>query len=357
MSKDLAGAFVVRLNAQMFPVTQTERQLLDHHGVKPVEIEAAHPNQIIPHVRDADAVCVVSAKLPAEVIDALQDCRLISRLGNGTDRIDVACATEHGIIVSNVPDFSTPEMADHVMAMILSLGRQIPQMERHMKAGTFARARTESLRLRRLSSLTLGLVGWGDSAIATTRRAQSCGMKVIATRRDLTRPSQEADELGVQMISLDEVLEHSDFVSLHLPLTASTHRLLNRQRLQRMKRGAFLINASRGDIVDEEALADLLRSGHLGGAGLDTFGAIEIFGETESAPDHLLVTADNVIATPHVSGLSVEASTNVSVGSVQNLVSVLHGHLPQPDHIVNQGVVPRFALAPYDPSLFEGTPS
>lgn len=357
MSKDLSDAFIVRLNAQMFPVTEAERRLFDHYGVKPVEIEAAHPNQIIPQVRDADAVCVVSAKLPAEVIDALKDCRLISRLGNGTDRIDVARATERGIIVSNVPDFSTDEMADHVMGMILMLGRQIPRMTEHMKAGAFAQARTESLRLRRLSSLTLGLVGWGDSAIATTRRAQACGMKVIATRRDLKKPSPEAEELGVQMIGLEDLLERSDFVSLHLPLSASTRGLLSRERLNRMKRGAFLINASRGNIVDEEALAELLHSGYLGGAGLDTFGVIEIFGETESAPTHPLITAENVIATPHVSGLSIEASTNVSVGSVENLVCVLSGHLPHPDHIVNRDVVPRVPLEPFDPSLLEGAQS
>lgn len=353
MSADLSKARVVRLNARMFPVTQTERRLLDHYGVRPVEIEAARPEQIIPHVQDADVVCVVSAKLPAEVIDGLDRCRLISRIGNGTDRIDVARATERGIVVSNVPDFSTEEMADHVMAMILTLGRQIPRMTQHMKAGAFAQARTESLRLRRLSSLTLGLVGWGDSAIAVTRRALACGMRVIATRRDMTQPSPEAEKLGVDMVDLDTLLSESDFVSLHLPLSASTRGLLSRQRLQRMKQGAFLINASRGDIVDEDALGEFLESGHLGGAGLDTFGVIEIFGETEAVPTHPVVTAENVIATPHVSGLSVEASADVSQGSVGNLICVLKGHMPHPDQIVNRDVVPRFPLEPYNPSLFE----
>lgn len=353
MRVDLSGARVVRLNAQMFPLSETERQLLERYGVAPVEIEAARPEQIIPHVRDALAVCVVSAKLPTLVVDSLEKCVLISRIGNGTDRIDVARATERGIVVSNVPDFSTQEMADHVMGMILVLARQIPRMQRHMKAGRFAKARAESLQLRRLSSHTLGLIGWGASAIAVTRRALPCGLKVIATRRDLTKRSPEAEELGVDMVDLDELLERSDFVSLHLPLSAGTRGLLGRERLAQMKRGAYLINASRGAIVDEDALAELLHSGYLGGAGLDTFGVIEIFGESESAPTHPLVTADNVIATPHVSALSVDSSRAAAVVSVQNLISVLSGHLPHPDQIVNTGVVPRSPLKPHDPALLE----
>ena len=344
---------MVRLNAELFPMSETERGLLQRHGVRPVEVEAAEPERILPHVRTAHAVCVVSAKLPAAVVDGLERCVLISRIGNGTDRIDVARATERGIVVSNVPDFSTEEMADHVMAMILSLGRQIPRMARHMLAGDFRKARAESLALRRLSNLTLGLVGWGASAIAVTRRARPCGLTVIATRRDMGRPSPEAEELGVDMVDLDELLQRSDFVSLHLPLTGQTRGLLDRGRLERMKPGAYLINASRGDIVDEDALAELLRAGRLGGAGLDTFGIIEIFGETEEVPTHPLVTAANVIATPHVSALSVDSTRDVAAGSVENLACVLRGHMPRPDHIVNPEVVPRVPLKPHDPALLE----
>lgn len=352
MTQDVSSTPVVRLNADMFPVSATERDLWQRYGITPVEIEASRPRDIIPYVGSAHAVCVISASLPTEVIDALDECRLISRLGNGTDKIDVARATERGIVVSNVPDFCVDEMADHVMAMILSFGRQIPRMAQHMRAGTFGQARSESLKLRRLSSMTLGLIGWGASAIAVAQRAAPFGLKVIATRRDLSKASAAADELGVDIVRLDDLLETSDFVSLHLPLTAETRGLLDRTRLERMQHGTVFINASRGEIVDEDALADLLHSGHLGGAGLDTFGVIEIFGETESVPAHPLVTGDNVIATPHVSALSVDSTRAVAVGSVDNLVSVLHGHLPKPRHIVNRDVVPRFPLKPHDPTLF-----
>jgi len=348
-----SNARVVRLNAEMFPVSETERRLLGKYGVQAIEIEAARPEQIIPHVRNAHAVCVISASLPAAVIDSLDACRLISRLGNGTDKIDVARATERGIVVANVPDFCTDEMADHVMAMVLSFARQIPRMARHMRAGAFAQARSESLALRRLSSRKLGLIGWGASAHAVARRALSFGMQVIATRRQLQRPSPEAKALGIDIVDLDKLLEDADFVSLHLPLTAQTRGLLSRERLAHMRQGAYFINASRGEIVDEDALAELLHNGHLGGAGVDTFGVIEIFGETEGVPTHPLVTADNVIATPHVSALSVESTRAVAVGSAHNLVSVLSGHLPHADHIVNRGVVPRWPLQPHDPNLFD----
>ncbi len=353
MKEGISESRVVRLNAEMFPVAETERRLFDRYGLKPVEIEVAQVQQIIPHVRDAHAVCVISASLPTAVIDSLAECRLISRLGNGTDKIDVARATERGIVVSNVPDFCTDEMADYVMAMVLYFSREISRMARHMRAGAFGRARAESLALRRLSSRTLGLIGWGASAMAVTRRALPFGMKVIATRRDLGKPSPEAEKLGVEIVGLDELLERADFVSLHLPLTDQSRGLLSSDRLGRMKRGAYLINAARGEIVDEDALAELLHGGHLAGAGVDTFGVIEIFGERSAVPTHPLVIADNVIATPHVSALSVDSTRAVAVGSVGNLVSVLHGHLPHPDHIVNPEVVPRFPLKPHDPTLFD----
>lgn len=357
VQNDLSSAPVVRLNAEMFPISATERDLWQRYNITPVEIEAASPEDIIPHVRSAHAVCVISASLPRSVIDALDQCRLISRLGNGTDKIDVARATERGIVVSNVPDFCVDEMADHVMAMVLSFARQIPRMARHMRAGTFSAARAESFKLQRLSRLTLGLVGWGASAIAVARRAAPFGLKVMATRRDLSRPSTMADELGVDIVSLDDLLARSDFVSLHLPLNTETRGLLTRSRLASMRQGAFFINASRGEIVDEGALADMLHSGHLGGAGLDTFGVVEIFGETETVPTHPLVTADNVIATPHVSALSQDSTRDVAIGSAGNLICVLHGHMPPPRHIVNPTVVPRFSLRPHDPELFAAATS
>ncbi len=350
----IQNARVVRLNAEKFPVSATERKMLARYGVALDAIEVATPKDLISHVKDAHAVCVVSSSIPKEVVDCLDGCLLISRLGIGTDKIDVARATERGIVVSNTPNFCTNEMADHVMAMVLSLAREIPRMSVHLRAGRFKQAHRESLALRRLSIQTLGLIGWGDSAKAVARRALSFGMQVIATRRDTGVFSPEANKWGVTILGLEELLERADFVSLHLPLTNETRGLVNRDRLSRMKKGAYLINVSRGEIVDEVVLAEFLDNGHLGGAGIDTFGFVDVFGETEDFPNHPLMSADNLIATPHVSALSVEATRDAAVGSVRNLVSVLNGYLPHPDNVVNPNVVPRSPLKQYDHSILEG---
>jgi D-3-phosphoglycerate dehydrogenase len=133
--------------------------------------------------------------------------------------------------------------------------------------------------------------------------------------------------------------------------------MLDRAALERMKPGSILINTSRGAIVDEDALADVLRDGPLAGAGLDTFDVIDIFGESKRPPEHPLLNLDNVILTPHVSGLSIQALEDIAVGGIQNLVSVLSGHMPHPENVVNPEVVPRFKLEPHDVKVVQGISS
>ena len=239
------------------------------------------------------------------------------------------------------------------MAILLSLARKIPRMSQHLHAGTYQKAHEESLELTRLSEQTLGLIGFGASARAVAQRAKPFGLNILATRRNTAASNDEADALGVQMVDLDTILKESDFVSLHLPLSAETHNMLDRAALKKMKPGAYLINTSRGAIVDEDALADILKTGSLAGAGLDTFDVIDVWGETELPPDHPLVYMDNVILTPHVSALSVQARQEVTITSIQNLVSVLSGYMPHPDNIVNKSVVPGFPLAAHDPEIVQ----
>jgi D-3-phosphoglycerate dehydrogenase len=349
---NLKDAHFVRLNSELMPIKPLEASLYERYEIQVRAVEAAQPQEIIPHVCECEALAVVSAALPEPVIESLSNCRLISRLGNGTDKIDVAAATRRGIIVSNVPTFCNSEMADNVMAFLLALNRRIPRMNRHMLAGHYMKARVEGLALTRLSEMTLGLIGFGASAKAVVERAKPFGLKVLATRKNMSASRKEADALGVEIVDLDNLLARSAYVSLHLPLDSDSRHLLDRRTLEKMKPGACLINTSRGAIVDEDALAELLAQGHLGGAGLDTFEVIDIFGEKESPPDHPLTRLDNVILTPHVSGLSVQASREVSATGIQNLVSVLSGNMPHPHNIVNTGVVPRFPLREHDPDLF-----
>ncbi len=347
----------VRLNAALMPVRPVEAALCREYGLAPTCVEAHTPEEIISNVAGCDAIFVVSAALPRAVIESLTRCQVISRMGNGTDRIDVGAATERGILVTNVPYFCVEEMADHVMATLLTLVRQIPFASRCLHDGAFARAREECLKLPRVSGLVLGLVGFGASAKAVAARARPFGLKVLATRRRMDVPREEADALGVEMTDLHDVLTRADIVSLHLPLAADTYHLFGRAALRSMKPGAYLINTSRGALVDEDALVECLRDGHLRGAAVDTFEGISIFVENPAAPTHPLTRLDNVILTPHVSGLSTPASAEVARTSVENVVAVRAGCLPHPDHIVNPTVAPRMPLREHDPSLFVARPA
>lgn len=344
---------IARLNAHLFPPPQTERAQYRRYQLKPIEIEGADPKEILGRASDCAGLFVVSAKLPAAVIAQLRYCRVIARLGNGTDRIDVEAATRQGILVTNVPYFCYQEMADHAMAMLLSLARRIPQAARDMAAGRFVEARIAGQQLARLTGRTLGLIGFGASARAMAARARPFGLRVIATRRTMHGRQAEAEALGVSLVDLDTLLAESDFISLHLPLTSVTYHMLDAQAIAKMKSGAIVINTSRGALIDETALADALRTGHLAGAGLDTFESIEIFASDQRPPRHALLELDNVIATPHVSGLSVQALEEVYQIGVENLVLVLAGCWPSSENIVNPDVVPRVPLKPYDPARLE----
>ena len=347
----LAEASIIRLNASLHP-NDYEFEVYKEYGFKATFCEPYTPDEIIPFVQDCDALFAVSVNLPTRVIESLSRCKVISRLGTGTDKIDVATATQMGIVVTNVPYFCVQEQADHTMMLLLALERKLPRMMDSMRHGTWNQAkRASGNSTHRLSHRTLGLVGFGNSARETARRARGFGMRVLATRRNPQASQAEADALGVEMVDLETLLREADYVSLHLPLNAATHHMIDAAALRKMKPTASLINTSRGAIVDEMALVEALRDGVIASAGIDTFEHIDIFGE-EKAPDHPLLALDNVILTPHVAAMSVQAKEDVGRGGVENVVSVLSRHWPHPDHIVNRGVIPRAPLADYDPTLF-----
>jgi phosphoglycerate dehydrogenase-like enzyme len=343
------------LNAVLHP-NDIELELYKHYHLNPVFCEPTTPEEIIPYVQDCDALFAVSVSLPAPVIESLRRCKVISRLGTGTDKIDAETATRRGIPITNVPLFCVQEQADHTIMLILALERKLKRMDRMMRQGLWQRSKSEGLATHRLAARTLGLVGFGNSARETAKRARSFGMRVLATRRRMDAGSAEAAVLGVEMTDLDTLLAESDYVSLHIPLTRETYHLIDEASLRKMKPGAFLINTARGAVVDEMALVRVLQEGHLAGAGIDTFEHINVFVPEGDPPDHPLLDLENVLLTPHVAGLSVEAKTDVARGGVENVVSILSGHWPYPDHIVNKGVEPWFPLKPYDPALLEPAP-
>jgi D-3-phosphoglycerate dehydrogenase len=330
----------VRINASTFPIEPDEQHVLEQAGIELVGIEGQEPEDILAAARDCDALLVVSSWVPASVITHLTQCRTIARMGAGTDKIDVEMATQCGIVVSNVPDFCLGEQADHTMALLLSFARRLPYMQEALRSGNWKGRNHPGV--HRIAGQTLGLIGFGASAQAVARRAAGFSLKLLAWTRSPANYADKAAALGVTMVSLDDLLEQSDFVSIHLPLTPQTRHLIGAAQLARMRPNAALINTARGAIVDEAALVDCLQRRAVAGAALDVFEAIDLFAPPGQPPKHPLLELDNVIATPHCAGSSVESTHESKLRGAQHAIAVLNGLWPA--HIVNPEVVPRFQL-------------
>ncbi len=250
-----------------------------------------------------DAVVVRSAtKITREALRLADRLKVIGRAGVGVDNIDVAAATERGVAVLNAPAGNTISAAELAFALILSLVRKVPAADRSMKAGEWDR---KSFQGSELYGKTLGLVGAGRIGGEVAKRARGFGMRVVAYDPYLT--PEKASELDIELGTLEEVLRRGDVISLHVPLTESTQRMIGDAQLAMMKSGAYLVNAARGGVVDEAALARFVESGKLGGAALDVY-------EEEPLPaDHPLRRLPTVVLTPHVGAQTVEAQQNVAV--------------------------------------------
>jgi phosphoglycerate dehydrogenase-like enzyme len=335
---------VVRLTAQIFQLTPHERARIAEHELDVTECHDDDPAAMARAVADADVVATIGTPIPRLVVEALAagKARAIARFGTGTDKIDVACATAHGIVVCNTPFFCVEEMADHVMAMILHFNRQLAAAHRAMQDGDLARARVLVSRNDRMSHSTLGLIGFGRSAVYTARRARGFGMRVLATRGRPDAPRDEADSLGVEMTDLDTVLRESDYVSLHVPLTPRTQNMIDAAALAKMKPSAVLINTSRGKLVDEEAVHRALVEGRIAGAGIDTWGSLDIFVDRIEPPLTPLAALDNTILSPHTAAHSVQARLDMIDAGIANLLALRGGLLPARETIVNPEARPRF---------------
>lgn len=339
-----SDARIIRLTGPIFGTNEYERKVFAAAGLTLEEVAATDPDELADAVRKADIITVIGTKIPASVIDAMSRCRAIARLGTGTDKIDVDHATELGIVVANTPYFCVEEMADHVMALVLALARKLTTSQNAMVEGNIMRARNATASIQRVSASTLGLVGFGRSAVHTARRARGFGMRVLATRQNKNAPTDEADALGVIMTDLDTVLCESDYVSLHLPLTPATYHMLDDAALRKLKPTAYLINTSRGALVDEPALFAAINEGRLAGAGIDTHELIDVFTERIKPNLHPLSGMENVILTPHVAAGSMQAQMDMMDVGVQNVLAILKGRWPDAENLVNPTVIPRFPL-------------
>jgi D-3-phosphoglycerate dehydrogenase / 2-oxoglutarate reductase len=272
----------------------------------------------------ADAVVTRNAGLSAAAIDAAPRLKLIVVHGVGYDPVDVAHAAGKGIVVCNTPVANAWSVAEHAIALLLALAKAMLSADRAVRAGAFDARYT--LRLTEIRGRTLGIVGCGRIGRATARIARrGLGMTVCGHS-----PSAEPARLrriGIEpCASLDELLERSDAVSLHLPLRAETRGLIGRAELGRMRPGAFLVNTARGALVDHQALVDALASGRLGGAGLD------VFRQEPVAPDDPLLHLPNVILSPHIAGASDRAMETTALAVATAILQVARGRRPR--HVI-----------------------
>ncbi len=243
--------------------------------------------------------------------------RVLAAVAVGTDNIDLAAATRHGVIVTNTPGVLDEAVADFTLGLLLATSRRIGEAERTIRAGAWSGWKLDQFLGRDLRGSTLGLVGFGGIGRAVARRAHGFGMRALYTARS-RRPAAEEDAAGVEFRSLVDLLRESDVVSLHVPLTARTRHLIGASELDLMKPDAILLNTSRGPVVDEAALVAALAAGQLWGAGLDVY-------EDEPRPHPALLRSERAVLTPHIGSATIGARSAMCVTAVRNLLAVLAG--------------------------------
>ena len=253
------------------------------------------PDQLKADLANADALVVRSAtKVTADVIAAAPKLRAIARAGTGVDNVHVDSATARGIVVMNAPGANSISVAELALAQILALARKLPAADASMKQGVWDK---KSFMGEEIRGKTLGLAGLGRIGLAVARRARAFEMIVIA--HDPFVSPEIAEELGIQMVSLDDLCARADYLSLHLPSTPETRRIFDAARFARCKKGIRIINTARGDLIDEAALAAAIQNGHVGGAAIDVY-------EVEPTRDHTLQKLPQVVASPHIAASTRE---------------------------------------------------
>ncbi len=276
-------------------------------GLAPEELK-----KIIP---EYDAIIIRSeTKLKADIIEAGSRLRVIGRAGIGLDNVDLPAATKKGIVVMNTPQENAIAAAEHTIALMLSISRKVPQANASLKAGKWEKKRFMGVELYQK---TLGLIGIGVIGTIVADRARGLKMKVIGYDPYLS--PEVAEKKGVELVSFDELLSRSDFISVHTPLTEETRNLIDQNAISKMKKGVILVNCARGGIINEKDLYEAIRSGKVAGAALDVF-------EKEPAVGNPLLELEEVIGTPHLGASTEEAQENVAIAISQQVVDyLLHG--------------------------------
>jgi D-3-phosphoglycerate dehydrogenase len=287
-------------------------QIFKERGVEADTKTGLSKEDLIAIIGDYDGIALRSAtKVDKDVLAAAKRLKVIGRAGIGVDNVDVPSATAAGVVVMNTPFGNSITTAEHAIAMMFALARQLPQADQSTQAGKWEKNRFMGVELY---GKTLGIIGCGNIGSIVADRANGLRMKVIGYDPFLS--PERAVEIGVEKVELDELLARADIISLHTPLTDKTRNILSREALAKTRKGVMVINCARGGLVDEAALRELLDAGHIGGAGFDVF--VE-----EPAKANVLFGAENVVATPHLGASTLEAQENVALQVAEQISDFL----------------------------------
>jgi D-3-phosphoglycerate dehydrogenase len=302
-----------------YPSLELEQQVMDRAGLELVPVQCHTEDDVIRLCAEADALLNQFAPLTRRVLSSLSRCRVVARYGVGVDNVDVDAATDLGIPVCNVPDYAVEEVSDHAIALLMGLARKTHLLDRAVRRGRwdFALARP----VERMRGKALGIVGLGRIGRATARKGAGLGLRVLGHDAQAGEPGFDAG--AAEIVSLETLLAESDYVSLHVPLTAETRHLLDEGSLRRMKPEAILVNTGRGGLVDTQALVRALNEGWIAGAGLD------VLEEEPIAPDHPLLGLENCVLTPHAAWYSEDAFVELKTKAAEEAAAVLSGREPR----------------------------
>jgi len=291
-------------------LTEKSYEIQRNNTGKPYEKE-----EMLKLIRDVDGIIIGIDELSAEIIEKANKLKVISKYGIGLDNIDINMATNKKIIVTNTPTANVDAVADLAFGLILSLARRIPEADNKTKSGEW-----EKIIGKSVWEKTLGIIGLGKIGRQVVKRAQGFKMNILVY--DLVKDEKFAQSYSIKYVNLEELLQKSDYITIHIPLNDATRGMISYKELEKVKKEAFLINTSRGGIVDEQALYKALRNNQLKGAALDVY-------SNEPPVESPLKELDNVIMTPHIGAYTEEAIENMGMQAAQNLIDVLEGRKPK----------------------------
>jgi len=301
-----------------------DTEIWPEYGPPPREV-------IIEKVRNVDAVVsLLSDKIDAEVFDVAPKLKIVAQIAVGFDNIDMREATKRGIYVTNTPEVLTETTADFAWALLMAVARRVVEADRYVRTGKWKVSWHPSMLLGRdVHDATIGVVGAGRIGSSVAKRAKGFNMKILYYDV-VSRPELEK-ELGAKRVNLDTLFKKSDFISIHVPLTKQTYHMINKEKLGLMKKTAYLINNSRGAVIDEKALYRALKEEWIAGAGLDVL-------EREPTPiDNLLLKLDNIVVAPHISSSSHETRSRMAEMVAENLIAFFEERIPP--NLVNREVL------------------